>query len=73
MFERKYKLMLNNKLDELKMNLENNYKDLAHRALDDFFAILEQLRSNGSISEKTYAKYLKTGEMYRENMRDYHH
>lgn len=73
MFERKYKLILNNKLDELKINLENNYKDLAHKALNEYMSILEQLHHDGNICEKTYSRYLKTGEKYKENMKDYHH
>ena len=73
MFGRKYKLILDSKLDELKMNLENNYKDLAHGALKEYHAILEDLHDRGCISERTYLKYLKTGEKYKEDMKDYHH
>lgn len=55
------------------MNLENNYKDLAHAALRDYLVILEQLKADNMINDKDYAKYKKIGEDYKAQMADYHH
>lgn len=73
MQKRKAKLILNAKLDELKMNLENNYKDLAHAALKDYLAVLEQLRCDNMLTDRDYEKYRKTGTDYQKQMADYHH
>jgi hypothetical protein len=73
MLKRKTKLIINAKLGELKMNLENNYKDLAHAALKDYMAVLESLKSDNMINDKDYLKYKKIGEDYKTQMADYHH
>lgn len=73
MLRRKTKLIINAKLNELKMNLENNYKDLAHSALKEYLAVLEQLKDNNMINERDYAKYRKIGADYQRQMADYHH
>lgn len=73
MQKRKARLILNAKLDELKMNLENNYKDLAHAALNDYLAALEQLRADNMLTDRDYEKYRKTGMDYQKQMADYHH
>ncbi len=73
MLRRKTKLIINAKLNELKMNLENNYKDLAHSALKEYLAVLEQLKDNNMINERDYAKYRKIGTDYQSQMADYHH
>jgi hypothetical protein len=69
----KTRLIINSKLNELKMNLENNYKDLAHAALGDYLTILEQLKADNMINDKDYAKYKKIGDDYKAQMADYHH
>lgn len=73
MLKHKIKLILKARLSELEMNLANNYKDAAHSALSAYLETLEQLHNDGEISEKDYAKYLKTGMEYKQNMADYHH
>jgi hypothetical protein len=73
MLKHKTKLIIKARLDELKMNLENNYKDLAHSALKDYLATLEQLKADNMINDRDYAKYLKIGLDYQVQMADYHH
>jgi hypothetical protein len=73
MLKFKTRLILKSKLDELKMNLENNYKDLAHAALKDYLNVLEQLKADNMINDKDYLKYKKIGEGYKAQMVDYHH
>lgn len=60
-------------LNELKMNLENNYKDLAHDALSRLHLTLENHRENGSIKEKDYLKYKTIADDYSKKMEHYHH
>ncbi len=73
MLKRKTKLILTEKLNELKMNLENNYKDLAHKALGEYLDVLDKLKADNMINDKDYGKYLKIGIAYKEQMADYHH
>lgn len=73
MFEIKEKKMLDEKLTELKMNLENNYKDLAHDALKELYTLLEYLHKNRKIKDKTYLKYKAVADGYASDMADYGH
>lgn len=72
LFELKEKKLLKAKLEELNMNLENNYKDLAHSALKEYCELLEALKEQG-LKEKTYLRYKKIGDEYIKKMADYHH
>jgi hypothetical protein len=73
MFEIKEKKMLNEKITELEMNLENNYKDLAHDALRELYALLEYLHNNKKIKDKTYEKFKKTADEHKKDMEGYGH
>ena len=54
MLKRKVKLDLDSKMNELKINLENNYKDLAQDALKELQTSLEGYKETGEIKEKDY-------------------
>lgn len=73
MLKRKIKLDLDSKLNELKMNLSNNYKDLAHEALNKLQETLEQYKESGEIKEKDYQKYKQIADGYAMQMQNYHH
>ncbi len=73
MIKRKVRLKLEGILNELKMNLANNYKDLAHDALKDLHTNLETLYRDGELKEKDYRKYKKIADEYSSKMSDYHH
>ena len=64
---------LDRQLNELKINLENNYKDLARNALIELRNLTEKYYADGSIKDKEFNKYIKMVEIYEENMRGYHH
>lgn len=73
MIKRKVKQELEGKLKELKMNLENNYKDLAQDALQEYQKLLEEYRTADAIKEKDYKKYRAIADEYALRMRNYHH
>ena len=56
MMKRSVKQQLNAKLNEMNMNLANNYKDLAHDALKELDQMVEDLKQSGDLKEKDYQK-----------------
>lgn len=60
-------------IQELQVNLENNYKDLAHDALKKLHGTLEDKLTAGEIKERDYRKYKKIAEDYSAKMANYHH
>lgn len=73
MIKRKIKLDLESKLNNLKINLENNYKDLAQDALKELQNALEEYRNSGELKEKDYLKYKQVVDGYALRMLNYHH
>ncbi len=73
MIKRSTKKVLDGKLSELTMNLENNYKDLAHDALKDLQGTLEQMKGSGELKEKDYLRYKQKADDYAQRMVGYHH
>lgn len=64
---------MDKQLIELKINLENNYKDLARSALIELRNMTEKYYGDGNIKDKVFNKYIKLVESYEENMKEYHH
>ena len=62
MLKRSVRIALDSSLNEMKMNLENNYKDLAHDALKELHRKLEEYRKDGLIKDKDYNKYKKIAD-----------
>lgn len=73
MVKRKIKLDLEQKIKELKLNLENNYKDLAQDALRELQATIEGYKESGDLKEKDYRKYKQIAEDYAMGMINYRH
>lgn len=73
MIKRSTKKVLEGKLSELTMNLENNYKDLARAALKDLQSTIEDMKTSGELKEKDYAKYKKIADEYEQKMIGYKH
>ncbi|MDO5156112.1 MAG: hypothetical protein Q4D51_09100 [Eubacteriales bacterium] len=73
MFKKKIHVELDAILQDLRVNLENNYKDLAHDALKRLHATLEDHKTNGTLKEKDYLKYKKIADDYSKRMEHYHH
>lgn len=73
MLKRSVRLELDAILNELKVNLANNYKDLAHDALKKLHTTLDAYYNDGMMKEKDYNKYKKIADDYSAKMADYHH
>lgn len=73
MVKRKVKLVMEAKINDLKINLENNYKDLAHDALKELQKTLEEFKESGELKGKDYVKYKQTADDYAMRMMNYHH
>lgn len=73
MIKKNIKMELEDILNELRVNLENNYKDLAHDALKKLHNTLENYFEQGLLKEKDYARYKKIADDYSAKMADYHH
>lgn len=73
MLKRSVRMELDGILNDLKINLENNYKDLAHDALRKLHETLEDELKKGVLKEKDYKKYKKIADDYSVKMADYHH
>ena len=69
----KVKKQINAAINELDMNLSNNYKDLAHKALKDLDILVSQLHDDGSLKEKDFQKLSLKVEDYKKRMAGYHH
>ena len=73
MIKRRVKQQLNAKLNEMNMNLANNYKDLAHDALKELDQMVEDLKQSGDLKEKDYQKKRQMVDEYKVKLSDYHH
>ncbi len=73
MLKRSIRMELESIINDLQVNLENNYKDLAHDALKRLHATLEENLSSGKMKEKDYNKYKKIANDYSNKMANYHH
>lgn len=73
MIKRSVRIELDSLLNELKMNLENNYKDLAHDALKKLHNTIEAYHNDGTLKDKDYIKYKRVADEYSSRMADYHH
>lgn len=73
MINRKVKQQLKAAVNELDMNLANNYKDLAHAALKNLDALVENLHNDGQLKDKDYNKMADVVNQYKKNMAGYHH
>ena len=73
MLKRRIRMELDSLLNDMRMNLENNYKDLAHDALKKFHTTLDAYEADGLMKEKDYIKYKKVADDYSKRMENYHH
>ncbi len=73
MLKRQTKKYLDELFGELKMNLENNYKDLARDALKKLNEEVEAMKERGELKGKDYSKIREKVDDYARRMVGYHH
>lgn len=73
MIKREIRMELETILNDLQVNLENNYKDLVQDALKRLHMALEEHLENGTLKKKEYDRYKKIADDYSVKMADYHH
>lgn len=59
--------------NDIQINLENNYKDLAIGARKKAEKRLDELKQAGELSDKDYAKLKVRMDDYTKRMEGYHH
>lgn len=59
--------------NDIQINLENNYKDLAIGARKKAEARLEELKTSGELSDKDYKKLKIKMDDFTKRMEGYHH
>lgn len=60
-------------LNEIQINLENNYKDLAIKAYNDAAALIETYRADKKLNDKEYEKYKQELAVFHKRMKGYSH
>ena len=60
-------------LNEIQINLENNYKDLAIKAFKDSSELVERYPNESLIDEKAYGKYKGQLDVFAKRMEGYSH
>lgn len=71
--KRQIKIQIETQINDLKLYLENNYKDLAIEARKEAISLIEEYYKKGNLKEKDYMKYQKILGEYTELMKDYNH
>ena len=73
LFRSQAEKLLDSIIDEIKVNLENNYKSTAHDARRKLGETIEALRAAGQLDDRLYKQYRGIYEDFTEKMKDYHH
>lgn len=60
-------------IDDIEINLSNNYKSVAHAARERLGERTRELYSLGLINEERYKRYLRIYEQYTQSMKNYRH
>ena len=60
-------------IQDMKLYLENNYKDLAIAARKNATQLVETFHNAGQLKEESYQKYVELLESYTKEMEHYNH
>lgn len=73
MVKRSVKKLIQEKEQELQINLSNNYKDLAREALEAYKKTIDDLKLDGQLKPKDYEAFYQVYRGYEQSMKGYHH
>lgn len=73
LFRSKTVKTLDSIIEDIKINLSNNYKEPAHNARKKLNEKIEEFHQGGTLKDKEYTKYKMIADKYNEMMKDYHH
>lgn len=73
MLSRLIKSEIEKSFNEIQINLENNYKDLAIGARKQTEEMLSRLHNSGELADKYFEKYSEKLSVYTKRMENYHH
>lgn len=73
LFRSKAEKELDALIEEMKIDLANNYKSTAHAAREKLGSRCEELFREGKLNEAEYREYRAVYERYTEMLKDYHH
>lgn len=71
--KRKNHSELEEKLNNIQVNLENNYKDEAHKAYREAKELFEEIVANGDLKDKQIELYTKKLCEFEERLKNYGH
>lgn len=67
----KAKKMLEEKENEIKLNLSNNYKDSAYKGYLEYVQLISELKDNGKISDRDFEKLSYKISDYKKIFKNY--
>ena len=73
LFKNKYEKKLDEILEELQMNMSNNYKDNAQKNLEEFESALIRFGEQGRLKDKSKVKYEEILTSFKERIKGYTH
>lgn len=73
MFKNKYEKKLDGILEEMQMNMSNNYKDNAQKNLEEFESALNRFIEAGHLKEKSRKNYEDMLTSFKERLKGYSH
>lgn len=73
LFKSREEKELDDIIQQLQINMSNNYKDNARDNMKEFEAMMNSVRESGRLKDKTLSKYEAILDEYREKMKGYSH
>ena len=73
LFKNKYEKKLDEILEELQMNMSNNYKDNAQKNLEELESALTRFSEQGRLKDKSRENYENILKSFKERLKEYTH